>query len=74
MRYFQIKIHGTTYINCPLVLGFEFSDWVTKLFSSFEFYQDKDLIRLLGRFRVKMKAKWANSAHVDIRAYKMIPE
>jgi hypothetical protein len=65
---------GTTYLNCPLVLGFEFSNWVTDLFSSFPFYQDKDLIRLLGRFRVKMKAKWAKSAHVDISAYKMIPE
>jgi hypothetical protein len=56
---------GSTFLNSPTHLGFQFSQWVTNLFASF-YGEDEILLRVLERFRVKMMSGWSKSAHVDI--------
>lgn len=65
---------GSTYVNSREALGFVFSQWITNIFSSFPFYQNKKLIRVLERFRVKMNAKWSKNAHVDINGLSFIKD
>jgi len=62
---------GSTFLNSPTHLGFQFSQWVTNLFASF-YGEDEILLRVLERFRVKMMSAWSKSAHVDIDGKSMI--
>jgi len=62
---------GSTFLNSPTHLGFQFSQWVTNLFASF-YGEDEILLRVLERFRVKMMSAWSKSAHVDIHGKSMI--
>ena len=62
---------GSTFLDSPTHLRFEFSQWITNMFSSF--YGEQRLLRVLERFRVKMKAAWSKNAHVDITAKRMLP-
>ena len=63
---------GTTYVNYPSHLVFQFDPWVTSLFASF-YGRSRPLIRLMCRFRVKMHASW-NNTHVDIDVKTMLPD
>ena len=62
---------GSTFLNSPTHLGFQFSQWITNLFSSF-YGEEEILLRVLERFRVKMMSAWSKSAHVDIDGKSMI--
>jgi len=60
--------HG---LNYQTHLGFQYSQWITNMFSSF-YGKDEMLLRVLERFRVKMISAWSKAAHVDIDGKSMI--
>ena len=54
---------GSTFCDCRAHLSFQFSDWITNVFTSF--YGRVPLVRVLERFRVKQHAVWS-ATHVDV--------
>ena len=59
---------GSTFCDAPSHLAFQFSDWITNIFSSF--YGPVPLVRVLERFRIKQQAAWS-AAHVDVDPERM---
>lgn len=65
---------GTTYIDEPLHLEFQFSSFVYNVLSSFyEPGRVAVLIPVLERFRAKTTEAWANATHVDNAAHRLVP-
>jgi len=54
---------GSTFCDSPSHIAFQFSDWITGIFSSF--YGPVPLVRVLERFRIKQHAAWS-AVHVDV--------
>lgn len=59
---------GSTFCDAPSHLAFQFSDWITNIFSSF--YGPVPLVRVLERFRIKQQSAWG-AAHVDVDPERM---
>lgn len=61
---------GTTFVNEPFHVAFQYSQFVYNVMSSF--YKTGPLIVVLERFRAKTTSSWSNGTHIDTSAGKLI--